>query len=267
MSEVLTTRLSELEATIERGLATFVEVGQALLEIRDSRLYRDSHGTFEDYCRERWGFNRQRASQLIQASEVSKYLDSPPQNDAQARELAPLKDDPERMVEAWEEASADGAPTAETVREAVGRRMNVHYSSETEEWETPQDLFDRLDREFNFSLDVCALDSSAKCENYFTPQDDGLGQAWTGTCWMNPPYGTAIGRWVQKAWESAEAGATVVCLVPARVDTAWWWDWCRFGEIRFLRGRLRFGGGDTSAPFPSAVVVFPRKPHVIWWEG
>lgn len=146
-------------------------------------------------------------------------------------------------------------------------KQAVHYSSETDEWETPQELFDLLDREFKFALDVCALDSSAKCPNYFTPQDDGLGQEWTGTCWMNPPYGSAIGRWVEKAFVSAEAGATVVCLVPARVDTAWWWDWCRFGEIRFLRGRLKFGASGTSAPFPSAVVVFPRQPKVIWWDG
>jgi hypothetical protein len=81
---------------------------------------------------------------------------------------------------------------------------------------------------------------------------------------MNPPYGEAIGEWMRKAWESGQAGATVVCLVPARVDTGWWWEYARRGEIRFLRGRLKTG--SQSWPFPSAVIVFPREPTVVWWE-
>ena len=83
---------------------------------------------------------------------------------------------------------------------------------------------------------------------------------------MNPPYGDVIGRWIEKARLSSENGAIVVCLVPARVNTNWWWDNCLQGEIRFLRGRLKFGRGDTSAPFPSAVVVFGKQPSVVWWE-
>jgi phage N-6-adenine-methyltransferase len=147
-------------------------------------------------------------------------------------------------------------------------KMAVHYSSQTDEWETPQDLFDQLNAEFNFTLDVCALGSSAKCDQFFSPEDDGLEQEWTGACWMNPPYGDVIGAWVRKARESAEQGATVVCLVPARVDTGWWWDNCRDGEVRFLRGRLKFGGGKNSAPFPSAVVIFSpsTSSRVVWWE-
>lgn len=144
--------------------------------------------------------------------------------------------------------------------------MSVHYSSVTDEWSTPQDLFDEINSEFKFNLDVCALPQSAKCERYFTPDDDGLKQEWSGIVWMNPPYGDVIGQWVEKAKYSAEKGATVVCLVPARVDTNWWWDNCRFGEIRFLRGRLKFGGSPNSAPFPSAVVIFGRPASVIWWE-
>lgn len=145
-------------------------------------------------------------------------------------------------------------------------KMAVHYSSATDEWSTPQDFFDAVAREFAFDLDVCALDSSAKCARYFTPDTDGLAQEWAGTCWMNPPYGSAIAAWVSKAHEASEQGATVVCLLPARVDTGWWWDHCRYAEIRFLRGRLRFGGSDTGAPFPSAIVVFGRPARVVWWE-
>lgn len=134
---------------------------------------------------------------------------------------------------------------------------SVHFSSKTDLWATPQDFFDRLNAEFGFTLDVCALPENAKCERYFTPDEDGLRQQWQGACWMNPPYGRTIGQWVQKAYQSAQDGATVVCLLPARTDTAWWHTWVlQADEVRFLRGRLKFGGSKNSAPFPSAVVVF-----------
>jgi phage N-6-adenine-methyltransferase len=130
------------------------------------------------------------------------------------------------------------------------------FSSATDEWATPQGLFDALDAEFGFTLDVCATAGNAKCEQFYTRAEDGLSQTWAGVCWCNPPYGRQIGRWIAKARQSAEAGSTVVCLVPARTDTAWWWEHCLHGEIRFLRGRLKFGGAAAGAPFPSAVVIF-----------
>lgn len=135
------------------------------------------------------------------------------------------------------------------------------FSSATDDWATPQDLFDELNREFKFELDVCASPGNAKCERYFTAEQDGLKQEWSGRCWCNPPYGRTIGLWVAKARESAAAGALVVCLLPARTDTSWWHDDVIEGdaEIRFLKGRLKFGGADNSAPFPSAVVVFRPK--------
>lgn len=132
----------------------------------------------------------------------------------------------------------------------------IHFSSETCLWATPQAFFDTLNAEFGFETDVCALAENAKCPRYFTPEMDGLAQEWRGVCWMNPPYGREIGAWMRKAFESSKAGATVVCLVPARTDTAWWHDYARQGEVRFVRGRLKFGGHANSAPFPSAVVVF-----------
>ena len=138
---------------------------------------------------------------------------------------------------------------------------NVHFMSETHEWETPQSVFDSLNAQFRFTLDVCANHDNAKCERYFTKEDDGLSQEWTGTCWMNPPYGREIGKWMEKAYESAKQGATVVCLVPARTDTRWWYDYAMAGEIKLVKGRLRFGGANNSAPFPSAVVIF-RPPKV-----
>ncbi len=100
--------------------------------------------------------------------------------------------------------------------------LKVHFSSRRNNWETPRDLFDKLNEEFNFELDVCATPENAKCKKYYSPEEDGLKEEWKGLCWMNPPYGREIGKWIKKAYESALAGATVVCLVPARTDTAWW---------------------------------------------
>jgi len=140
--------------------------------------------------------------------------------------------------------------------------MNVHFSSKTDMWATPQDTFDALAAEFGpFDLDVCATPENAKCPRYYTREDDGLAQPWTGRCWMNPPYGRTIGQWMKKAYEESQRGALVVCLVPARTDTAWWHDYAMKGQIRFLRGRLKFGGAANSAPFPSAVVVFANPGH------
>ena len=134
--------------------------------------------------------------------------------------------------------------------------LTVHFSSKTDEWSTPQDFFDRLNEEFHFTLDVCATPENAKCPRYYTKRENGLLQKWEGVCWMNPPYGRVIGQWVKKAYESSLDGATVVCLLPARTDTSWWHDYCMKGEIRFVRGRLKFGGARGNAPFPSAVVIF-----------
>lgn len=134
--------------------------------------------------------------------------------------------------------------------------MAVHFSSATDLWATPQDFFDQQNAIHGFELNVCATHENAKCARYFTKEDDGLAQEWRGVCWMNPPYGRGIGAWMEKAYRSALAGAKVVCLVPARTDTAWWHDYAAKGMVLFLRGRLKFGGSPNSAPFPSALVIF-----------
>lgn len=135
----------------------------------------------------------------------------------------------------------------------------VMFSSKSPDWETPQDFFDRLNAEFNFDLDVCATSDNAKCEKYFSPLDNALAQKWEGICWMNPPYGRQIQRWVKKAYESSLEGATVVCLLPARTDTRWFHRYCLAGEIKFIKGRLKFGKDSGNAPFPSMIVVFRPK--------
>ena len=166
--------------------------------------------------------------------------------------VAALK--PEQQDE-WLQRAEDECWSVHELRRQI-KGESIHFSSENDEWETPQALFDVLNREFQFTLDVCATPTNAKCELYYTPEMDGLVRPWTGVCWMNPPYGDAITAWICRAFEVAKTGITVVCLVPARTDTGWWWDCCRFGAVRFLRGRLRFVGAAASAPFPSAVVVF-----------
>jgi len=135
--------------------------------------------------------------------------------------------------------------------------MKVHYSSQSNEWETPQDLFDDLDDEFHFTLDPCCTKENTKCKKYYTAEDNGLSKSWAGEIvFMNPPYGREIGKWAKKAYGEWQDGATVVCLVPSRTDTAYWHDYFMKGEIRFIRGRVKFSNSKQGAPFPSAIIIF-----------
>ena len=128
------------------------------------------------------------------------------------------------------------------------------FSSLSCEWATPQWLFDELNAEFGFTIDVCAGAENAKVAQYY--DHDALSREWSGVVWCNPPYGRKIGDWVRKGYESAEAGATVVMLLPSRTDTKWWHGYVMLGEMRFIKGRLKFGDAKAGAPFPSAIVVF-----------
>ena len=141
--------------------------------------------------------------------------------------------------------------------------MNIEplLTSNNDEWETPPEIFSELDKEFNFTLDPCCFPETAKCEKYYTPIENGLLQDWTGQrVFMNPPYGRQIGLWIKKAYEESVRGTLVVCLIPARTDTAYWHDYVmKAKEIRYIRGRLKFHLGGkkiNSAPFPSAIIVF-----------
>lgn len=131
------------------------------------------------------------------------------------------------------------------------------FSSLRTDWATPSQLYEYLDTEFGFEMDVCANSLNAQSSNFLF--ENALESAWRGICWMNPPYGRGIGKWIQKAFESSRNGAVVVCLLPARTDTSWWHDYCLKGEIRFLRGRLCFDDEKKKrAPFPSAIVIFRK---------
>ena len=148
----------------------------------------------------------------------------------------------------------------------------VHFltiGSAKPEWETPQYLFDELNQEFKFNLDVCALPENAKCKMFFSPEDDGLSQEWCGSCWMNPPYGRVIGSWIEKAYKSSQYPEVerVVCLLPVRTDTKWFHNWIlpatirHEAEIRFIKGRLKFSGSTSPAPFPNMLVIFKKNPN------
>lgn len=138
--------------------------------------------------------------------------------------------------------------------------LKALYTSNTDEWATPQEFFDKLNDEFHFTLDPCALPTNAKCTKYFTPHDNGLSQNWGGEIvFCNPPYGRAIYDWVRKcSEESKKPNTTIVALIPARTDTRYFHEYIynKAREVRFVRGRLKFGNSKNSAPFPSMVVVF-----------
>lgn len=133
-------------------------------------------------------------------------------------------------------------------------------SSDSSEWETPQDLFDDLNDIYQFNLDPCATKDNAKCKLFYNEAYNGLKQQWNGRVFMNPPYGRKIGLWLAKAYHEVKKGnaSVVVCLVPARTDTKYWHEFCMKGHIVFFKGRLKFSDSANSAPFPSAIVVFDK---------
>lgn len=143
---------------------------------------------------------------------------------------------------------------------------DVHFSSKKQDWLTPKYLFDYFNETFKFTLDPCASADNALCKKFYTEHDDGLSKSWENEhVFLNPPYGRDIGKWIEKAYkESADNNALVVCLLPARTDTHWFWDYCKHGFIMFLQGRVKFSGHKNSAPFPSMIVVFspfPARKH------
>lgn len=131
------------------------------------------------------------------------------------------------------------------------------FTSNTEEWATPQAFFEELNNEFNFTLDPCATAENAKCKKFYTKEENGLLQSWKGeTVFCNPPYGKEIAKWIEKADTEAKRGATVVLLIPARTDTRYFHDYIyNKYETRFIRGRLHFNDSKNAAPFPSMVVI------------
>lgn len=136
-------------------------------------------------------------------------------------------------------------------------KFDTKFDSKRQDWETPDEIFKPLEKEFGINLDVCATRENSKCELFCDKEIDGLKQDWSiaHACWMNPPFGEQ-GKWVKKAFEESRRGATVVCLLPSRTNTNWWHDYCMKGEIRFIRGRPKFKGAKHGLPQPLAIVIF-----------
>lgn len=134
----------------------------------------------------------------------------------------------------------------------------ILFKNNTDEWETPKDLYDKLNEEFSFDLDPCSTDKNHKTVLYYTKQENGLKQSWGGCrVFCNPPY-SQVKQWVRKAYhESHKPGTVIVMLLPARTDTKWFQDYCLHrSEVRFIRGRLKFSSAKYNAPFPSMLVIF-----------
>jgi site-specific DNA-methyltransferase (adenine-specific) len=160
---------------------------------------------------------------------------------------------PAERQRAWQRTRAE-----ELCRLRQKLAMQVYHRSQRHDWETPLAVFAEYDAEFHFTLDVCATAENAKCSRLFSPEQNGLLQDWgDDVCWMNPPYGNQIGAWMEKAWRSSLAGATVVCLVPARTGTRWWHDWVKGkAEVRERQGRITFVGAPNPAGFDSVAVIY-----------
>lgn len=147
--------------------------------------------------------------------------------------------------------------------------QKVHFQSGNTEWETPKELFLPLQKKYNIVLDVCATEKNAKCKAFIDKKTNGLSYSWSaanslgGACWMNPPYGRGIERWVRKAHEEALKGVTTIALLPARTDTSWFHNYIQNKyDVTFLKGRIRFVDAKSSAPFPSMIVVFKKRKQI-----
>lgn len=131
----------------------------------------------------------------------------------------------------------------------------------TAEWRTPFDLFLKLDEEFHFTLDAASALDNNLCARFWTLADDALSKRWDppDVYFVNPPYGRGLDRWLEKGYEAYDRGAVAVFLLPSRTDAAWWHDFVEpYAEVRFVRGRLKFGGARYNAPFASAIAIFDK---------
>lgn len=287
-------RLGQLEEIIDQGLETFIEVGRALAEIRDRRLYRAEFDTFDRYCRERWGIGRHYAYRQIRAADAVEVLENVdscqqpsrlPANEAQARPLTSL--DPPAQRTAWARAveiAGEEQPTSSQVRQAIeeltdgaasstpngsepddaDKYKNPHFSSQSNDWQTPEWLVRSAEQVLGkIDLDPCCSDPedpAVPADRHFTEESDGLSRAWHGRVYLNPPYGREIGDWLSKLIAEYEAGrvSEAVALLPARTDTRW------FRQLRtyprcFLHGRLTFAGAESCAPFPSMTLYMGQS--------
>jgi phage N-6-adenine-methyltransferase len=272
ITDVATDRLLECERVIERGLNTFVEVGAALLEIRDSRLYKDSYSTFEDYCRERWGMQRHYANRLISAAEVTNNLvpiGTIPANEAQARPLVGLPQ--EQQFQVWQqvvETAPEGKITGAFVQEVVEKTIKPHVShnSGVNEWYTPPEYIEAAHEVMGrIDLDPASSEIANQivgASKFYTKEDDGLSKYWAGKVWMNPPYaGELIGVFISKYAEHVGKGdiSEGIVLVNNATETSWFKELVSVScAVVFPKGRVRFldPDGNPGAPLQGQAIIY-----------
>jgi len=143
----------------------------------------------------------------------------------------------------------------------MGNFDQNRFKSTNQTWETPDDLFTRLHKQFHFTCDVCASLDNTKCRKFYSEENSCLNKTWTGVCWMNPPY-RDMKKFIKKAYDERH-NAITVCLIPARTNTNWWHNYCMQGEVYFICGRPKFKGCIHGLPQPLALVVFGRKSGIM----
>lgn len=266
-------RLKSLESIIESGLKTFVDVGMALLEVRDSKLYKATHDTFDGYCRERWGMSTRHANRLISAAKVSENLRPMgliPTAERTVRPLAPLP--PQQQREAWAEATqkadSESRPvTTRDVTDAVCKlKPHVSYNSGENEWYTPPEYIEAARRVMGgIDLDPASSDIAnkiVKAHTYYTKVANGLVQEWHGRTWLNPPYSPELIKlFVSKYYESVENGTVTegIVLVNNATETQWFYQLVECSSaVVFTKGRVRFldPEGNPGAPLQGQAILY-----------
>lgn len=277
ITEIVTTRLIECERVIERGLNTFVEVGAALLEIRDSRLYKDNYSTFEDYCRERWGMERRRVYQLMDAAGVVENVKNFSHLPTRESHVAPLVGlSPELQTQVWQqviETAPEGKITGAFVQETVEKvvRPHVSYNGGENEWYTPPDYITRARKVMRrIDLDPASSEIANQivgATKFYTSEDDGLSQFWAGKVWMNPPYASElITKFISKYVSHVQNDdiSEGMVLVNNATETNWFKELVSVSDaVVFPKGRVRFldPEGNPGAPLQGQAVLYVG-PHV-----
>lgn len=284
-----TTRLPELETVIERGQQTFIEVGLALTEIRESRLYKREFSTFEDYCQTRWGWKRRYVYDLIESSfAVSEmcaiaHIETPlpkVQNEGQARELAKIKN-PETRAQVWQQVNKVAAEfetvvTAKLISEVISK-PHVSFNSGNNEWYTPPAYIEAA-RGVLEEIDLDPASSeianqTVQASTYLTAEDDGLSVEWQGRIFMNPPYSSElIGKFAQKLVNHylAEDVSEAICLVNNATETNWFQTLLSAAPaVCFVSKRVKFldqNGNPSGAPLQGQAILYLGKNRQAFME-
>jgi len=270
------TELEHHEAIIERGLMTFTEVGTSLMTIRDKRLYKETHSTFESYCQERWGWSKSHANRHIQAAHLGEIL-APmgvkPTTERQARELTPLLDQPDVLRETWDQVQAEGNVTAQSIRDAVRERaviktVHVSWNSGQNEWYTPSYIIEKARYVMGgIELDPASSEianATVKAQEYFTIVDNGLEQDWWGKVWLNPPYSQPDITNFAKA-VITKSYDQIMILVNNATETNWFQMMAAHANIICLvNKRVKFldeTGAATGAPLQGQAILY-KGPNI-----